>query len=125
MSRVAKNSISIPSGVSVKLSDDRVEVKGKLGEMSMPIQSNVSVKEEDGALLLDVKNESAWAMAGTTRSLLNNMVIGVSEGFNKKLELVGVGYRGKVSGSTLNLTLGFNLHVPVVLCGRYTSVQVW
>ncbi len=110
MSRVAKSPVAIPSGVSVKLVDENVSVKGPKGEMSFGIHPDVMVSEEDGQLKIAPRSEtqSAWAMAGTMRALLNNMVTGVSAGFEKKLQLIGVGYRAQAGGKNLNLSLGFS-----------------
>jgi large subunit ribosomal protein L6 len=110
MSRVAKAPVAIPSGVDVKLDGQQVTVKGSVGTLSLNVHETVEVKQEDNVLTFaprgDVKG--GWAMAGTTRALLNNMVVGVSQGFEKKLILNGVGYRAKASGNVLNLSLGFS-----------------
>lgn len=110
MSRVAKAPVEIPAGVEVNIGSDSVSVKGKNGSLSMPLNANVQVSQEDGKLSFAPKGENpkAWAMAGTTRALLNNMVFGVSTGFERKLILNGVGYRAKATGSVVNLTLGFS-----------------
>jgi large subunit ribosomal protein L6 len=108
MSRVAKSPVELPGGVSVTLSGQQLKVKGGKGTLEMNIHESVEVSQEDNVLNFNAKTDKDWAMAGTTRSLVNNMVVGVSEGFEKKLELVGVGYRAKASGKTLNLTLGFS-----------------
>lgn len=110
MSRVAKSPVLVPAGVEIKLDGNSVTVKGGKGTLSLNVHEKVSVNVDDGKLLFAARNEDAqaWALAGTTRALLNNMVIGVSKGFERKLELVGVGYRAKASGTTLNLTLGFS-----------------
>ena len=110
MSRVAKYPVVIPSGVTVSISDQTISVKGNKGSLSMPVHSSVMILEKDGALFFTAKTGSkpAKIMLGTTRSLVNNMVTGVSAGFERKLELVGVGYRAKANGDMLNLTLGFS-----------------
>jgi large subunit ribosomal protein L6 len=110
MSRVAKSPISLPSGVSVKQSDGVVTVKGPKGEMAQKIHPSVTLNEEDSGLSLKPVSEDkqSWAMAGTMRALVNNMVTGVSQGFEKKLTLVGVGYRAQAGGKSLNLNLGFS-----------------
>lgn len=110
MSRVAKYPVTIPSGVSVSLSLDKISVKGSKGELSMPIYEGVEILQEDSTLTFAVKNSSKTSkmMVGTTRALVNNMVTGVHVGFERKLELVGVGYRAKANGSTLNMTLGYS-----------------
>ncbi len=110
MSRVAKNPITVPSGVEIKISDSEINVKGAKGNMLLAIHKLVSVSQEDGILKIQPSDESkgGWAMAGTFRALINNMVVGVSEGFSKKLQLVGVGYRAQAKGKILNLNLGFS-----------------
>ena len=108
MSRVAKSPVEIPGGVKVTLDGQSIKVKGSKSELSIDLHESVEVTEVDNTLEFAAKDGKNWAMAGTTRALVNNMVIGVSTGFEKKLELVGVGYRAKASGKTLNLTLGFS-----------------
>ncbi len=110
MSRVAKNPITVPSGVEVKISNGEVNVKGTKGNMQLAINKLVTINQEDGMLKVVPIEESrdSWAMAGTFRALINNMVVGVSDGFSKKLQLVGVGYRAQAKGSVLNLSLGFS-----------------
>ena len=110
MSRIAKSPISIPSGVTVKLDAQSINIKGGKGQLELAIHKDVEVKNEDNVLTFAPRSGSkqANAMAGTTRALVNNMVVGTSEGFEKKLELIGVGYRAAVKGSVLNLTLGFS-----------------
>jgi large subunit ribosomal protein L6 len=110
MSRIANNPIEIPSGVEVSLSGQSMSVKGKNGNMSMEVNEKVQVKQEDNVLRFNGKEgvDGSVAMAGTMRSLANNMVVGVSQGFEKKLELIGVGYRAQAQGNKLNLTLGFS-----------------
>jgi large subunit ribosomal protein L6 len=110
MSRVAKNPIALPAGVTVKKSEQSLSIKGPKGEMSMDIHPTVDVAEEDSALKVAPKSEdnTSWAMAGTMRALVSNMVTGVTQGFEKKLQLVGVGYRAQAGGKSLNLNLGFS-----------------
>jgi large subunit ribosomal protein L6 len=114
MSRVAKAPISLPSSVSVNLQDDNVEIKGSKGTLKLVLNNQVKLSQEevDGATVLTVapKTESkeAWAQSGTARALVNNMVVGVDKGFEKSLELVGVGYRAQSKGKTLELSLGFS-----------------
>lgn len=110
MSRVAKAPVAIPAGVEVKLAGDKISIKGKQGELSLDIHSAVSIEQGDNVLTFapNVNDKQSNALAGTFRSLVNNMVTGVSEGFEKKLILQGVGYRAKASGNTLNLSLGFS-----------------
>lgn len=110
MSRVAKNPVVVPQGVDVVLSGNDITVKGSLGSMQRTFPANVSVEREGDVLLCKAADGSrdAGAMSGTTRALLANMVQGVSKGFERKLTLVGVGYRAQAAGSALNLTLGFS-----------------
>ncbi len=108
MSRVAKSPVIVPAGVDIKLEGSQLTVKGGKGALSMTVHENVAINVEAGQVTFDVKQPHAWAHAGTARALVNNMVVGVSKGFEKKLELIGVGYRAKAGGKTLNLTLGFS-----------------
>ncbi len=110
MSRIANSPVNLPSGVDVKLNAGEITVKGSKGTLSFVVHSEVAVKQDDKVLTFAAQNNSkqAVALAGTTRALVNNMVVGVSEGFEKKLQLNGVGYRAKASGKVLNLTLGFS-----------------
>lgn len=108
MSRVANKPVSIPKGVEVNLNGRQVSVKGPKGTMQMDIHRTVSLEQVDGVVKVSAANDQARAMAGTTRALLNNLVVGVSRGFERKLSLVGVGYRAQAQGNKLNLTLGFS-----------------
>ncbi len=110
MSRVAKKPITIPSGVEVKLDGQAVAIKGPKGAMQWTVHPNVGVEQVDGALQCQARidDQKAVALAGTTRAVLNNMVVGVTEGFERKLELRGVGYRAQGKGASVNLTLGFS-----------------
>ena len=108
MSRIAKQPIEIPSGVDVKLQGQHLAVKGPIGEMLMDIHSDVSVEQNDKQLRVVLEDTNNIAMAGTMRALIYNLVTGVSKGFERKLELVGVGYRAQSKGKTLNLSLGFS-----------------
>jgi len=110
MSRVAKNPVAVPSGVDVTLATGEISIKGALGTLKQKLSSNVSVVREGDSLMCKAQNDSkqANAMSGTIRALLANMVIGVSNGFERKLTLVGVGYRAQAAGDTLNLTLGYS-----------------
>ena len=109
MSRVAKYPVKVPAGVDVELDGDQLTVKGGQGTLSMTVHPDVAIAQEEGQLTFN-PSESAksWAMVGTTRALVQNLVTGVSEGFTKTLEIVGVGYRAQASGQTLNLSLGFS-----------------
>lgn len=110
MSRVAKSPIQLPTGVEIKVDGSELTVKGSKGSESLTLNALVEVKIEDGVarVLPRTEDRDSWAMAGTFRSLLNGMVVGVTEGFERKLKLIGVGYRVQVQGNKLNLTLGFS-----------------
>jgi len=110
MSRIANNPVALPKGVDVTIAAGNIAVKGAKGSLTMAINSAVNVSQEGDLLSFAAANGDKFsgAMAGTTRSLVNNMVIGCSVGFEKKLELVGVGYRAQVQGNKVNLTLGFS-----------------
>ncbi len=110
MSRVAKSPIDLPAGVELKQNGHELEVKGSNGLLTLDINPLVTVEVSDGKAEVKPRSEDkeSWAMAGTFRSLVNNMVVGVTTGFEKKLELIGVGYRAQAKGEVLNLTLGFS-----------------
>ena len=110
MSRVAKQPVEVPKGVEITIDGQSVSAKGPKGKETVDIHSTVSPAFDNGVLGVSAVNpdQKSMAMAGTMRSLLNNLVIGVSAGFEKKLELRGVGYRAQAQGSNLNLTLGFS-----------------
>ncbi|MCY3803740.1 MAG: 50S ribosomal protein L6 [Proteobacteria bacterium] len=108
MSRIAKQPVEIPAGVDVKLQGQHLAMKGPVGEMSMDIHRDVSVEQKDNQINVVLHKAGDSAMAGTMRALINNLVTGVSKGFERKLELVGVGYRAQARGKVLNLTLGFS-----------------
>lgn len=108
MSRIAKAPIELPSGVDVKIDGREVSVVGPKGKLMLHMHPSVAIEQEDKELRVKPAKDSDIPMAGTFRSLVNNMVIGVSDGFEKKLNLVGVGYRAQVQGDTLNLALGFS-----------------
>lgn len=143
VSRVAKNPIPVPTGVDVQIADALVKVKGKLGELSYVCPHEIRVVAEDGELRIVDATKSASpdtkparekdvvAKSGLVRSLVSNMVIGVSEGFECKLEMKGVGYRANVSGNTLNLSVGFSHPVAMempegikVACPAQTQIVV-
>lgn len=117
MSRVANKGVTIPSGVEVKMDGGQISVKGSKGSLALDINPMVTISEEDGHLSFkgDEAERTSQAMAGTFRSLVNNMVQGVTEGFQKKLELNGVGYRAAAKGKTLNLVLGFSHPIDYAL----------
>jgi len=110
MSRVGKLPLPLPKGVDVSVGAEQISVKGSLGTLVRPVNALVTIKNEDGKLLFAPANESvaADAMSGTMRALVANMVNGVSKGFEKKLSLVGVGFRAAATGSKLNLQIGFS-----------------
>jgi len=110
MSRIGKNPVNIPSGVEVKIGDQEVTAKGPLGSLTQRVNKLVNVRREGDALVFEPANGSAEAnaMSGTVRALVGNLVTGVSTGFERKLTLVGVGYRAQAQGDKLNLSLGFS-----------------
>jgi large subunit ribosomal protein L6 len=110
MSRVGKMPIELPAGVEITISADKVTVKGSQGTLSLPLTGQVIIKNESNTLTFAPADETreANAMSGTVRALVNNMVNGVSKGFEKKLSLVGVGYKAQAQGDKLNLSLGFS-----------------
>ena len=113
MSRIGKNPVSISQGVDVNIKDNVVTVKGKLGELTQTISEGITVKIEDGIITLDRASESKdhKAQHGLMRALINNMIEGVSKGWTKDLELVGVGYRASNQGQKLDLALGFSHNI--------------
>jgi len=117
MSRIAKNPIELVSGVDINIAGQQVDVKGPKGSLQMTVHEDVDVIKDESTLRVAPKNggKAANALAGTMRSLLSNMVVGVSTGFEKKLQLVGVGYRAQMKGKELNLTLGFSHPVDFVV----------
>ena len=110
MSRVANSPVNLPSGVEVKLNGQEVSVKGAKGQMAFAIHDSVTLVQEEGVLKVSAKDEDrgATAMAGTMRAIVQNMITGVAEGFEKKLELQGVGYRAQAQGRKLTMQLGFS-----------------
>lgn len=110
MSRVAKNPVAVPSGVEVKLDGSLLSIKGPKGQLKLNVHPLVAINNGNGAMTFQPQNTSgsADALAGTHRALVNNMVKGVTKGFEKKLTIIGVGYRAAVQGKKLNLNLGFS-----------------
>lgn len=110
MSRIANSPITIPKGVEVKVAGENMTVKGSNGELSHRLHQSVSLEIKDNVIQIkwDQQDRQAKAQAGTARAIVNNMVTGVSQGFEKKLTLIGVGYRAQAKGKALNLTLGFS-----------------
>ena len=108
MSRVANNPVSLPKGVEVNINGSSVSVKGGKGTMEMTLTDGIGIDVNEGVAQITFDFDTNRAMAGTTRALLNNLVVGVSDGWEKKLVLNGVGYRAKASGKTVNLNLGLS-----------------
>jgi large subunit ribosomal protein L6 len=108
MSRVAKKPVALPKGVEVNVAADSINAKGPKGTLSVVKPAGIELKIEDGNAVFFTDNAEQIALAGTLRAILANMVKGVSEGFERKLELVGVGYRAAMQGKDLNLSLGFS-----------------
>ena len=110
MSRIANAPIELPKGVEATLSASQISIKGSKGNLNLALNESVAIEQDGDTLKVSAKggSRSAGALAGTIRSLVNNMVIGVTEGFQKKLELQGVGYRAKAQGKTVNLTVGYS-----------------
>ena len=110
MSRVAKNPVKLPAGVEVKLNGQLLSVKGAKGALELKLHPSVEVIQDSGELRFAARNgdQQTRAMTGTTRALVNNMVLGVSQGFERKLQLVGVGYKAQAKGKVLNLARGFS-----------------
>ena len=115
MSRIGKKAIAVPSGVTVTISGQTVTVKGPKGQLAWTVADEIEVRQEGSELLLTKREETtrAQAMWGLSRTLLNNMVVGVTAGFEETLELVGVGYRAAMKGSNLSMQLGFSHDVEV------------
>ncbi|MBE9516727.1 MAG: 50S ribosomal protein L6 [Proteobacteria bacterium] len=133
MSRVAKSPIEIPGGVDVKVSGAMVNIKGPKGQLDHKIHELVTMSHDENVLTFAATDDSqqADALSGTTRAVISNMVTGVSKGFEKKLTIIGVGYRAAVQGKKLNLTLGFshpvNYEIPegiTVECPSQTEVTI-
>ena len=114
MSRVAKAPIAVPDGVEVKIENRTVTAKGPKGELSMELFPGINLVDSDGSLTVELEGKDqdvgkhTRSMSGTTRALVNNLVVGVSTGFEKRLSVVGVGYRAQAQGRKLNLNLGFS-----------------
>jgi len=131
MSRIGKDPVAIPQGVTVDLAGDTLTAKGRLGTLSLVVTNEVTASIADGNVTIAPKDESkrARAMWGTTRALVNNMVTGVANGFTRNLEINGVGYRAAVQGSSLNLQLGYShdVNYPIpsdvkITCERPTAI---
>lgn len=115
MSRVGKKPITLPSGVSVTISDSSLEVKGPKGTLSTPIPEGVKFRQEDGSLIAERIDDSRTAFHGLARALANNAVVGVTEGFKKEMDVVGVGYKADVQGRKIVFALGYSHPIEYVL----------
>jgi large subunit ribosomal protein L6 len=115
MSRVGKMPVAIPAGVDVSIKEDQISVKGTGGTLNLALNALVNIVNKDGKLSFEPANESreANAMSGTLRQLVNNMVVGVTKGFEKKLSLLGVGYKAQAQGAKLNLQVGYSHPVNI------------
>jgi large subunit ribosomal protein L6 len=115
MSRIGKKAVAVPNGVTVTLDGQTVTVKGPKGELSWTVAEEIEIRQENGELTLSkrVENTRAQAMWGLSRTLVNNMVVGVTTGYERTLELVGVGYRAAMKGQALSMQLGFSHEVDV------------
>lgn len=123
MSRVAKNPVKLPAGVEVKLAGQQLSIKGSKGALELNVHPSVEVIQDAGELRFAARNgdNQNRAMAGTTRALVNNMVTGVSQGFERKLQLVGVGYKASIKGNAVALALGFSHPVEHALPAGVTA----
>jgi large subunit ribosomal protein L6 len=108
MSRVAKAPVDLPQGVTATIGGEQITIKGAKGSLSLPLKKGVTVKQEEKKLAIAFADEESRMHAGSTRAHLANMVLGVTKGYEKKLELVGVGFRAAIQGKSLNLALGFS-----------------
>ena len=108
MSRIAKAPIQVPAGVEIDIKGEEVKVKGPKGNLALKLHPSVSLNKDDDSYVVSAASDADIAMAGTYRSLVNNMVVGVSDGFEKKLSLVGVGYRAQSQGNAITLALGYS-----------------
>lgn len=108
MSRIGKHPVKLPAGVTAVIGAEEITVKGKLGELKTPIPHGVTVKQENDEIVVVPASDEHRALWGTVRANINNLVKGVNDGFTKKLELIGVGYRAAVQGQIVKLTLGFS-----------------
>ena len=134
MSRIGKNPVTLPEGVSLEVAGIVVTARGKLGELSVSLTDDVEISQDDNLVWVQVRNDSREArkMWGTSKSVIHNLVIGVSEGFTRRLEINGVGYRAQIQGKTLNMQLGFSQDVnyPIpdgidIKCPDQTHIEVF
>jgi large subunit ribosomal protein L6 len=133
MSRIGKKPVPLPKGVTAAVEDDTVSVKGPKGEMKLRLVPEVEASVQDGTVALALREDSdrARAMWGMQRTLINNLVLGVTQGFSERLEISGVGYRAAVQGKTLNLQVGLShdVHYPIpagitIVCEKPTSIAI-
>lgn len=126
MSRIGKRELVIPSGVTVEILPDTVKVKGAKGELQESYNSLITVEEVDGKIITKRKNETKQAkqLHGTTNALINNMIIGVTEGYSKSLEAVGVGYRFNVAGNKISVNAGYSHPIEVIVPSDMKVEQV-
>lgn len=133
MSRIGKNAVEVPEGVDVAISGNEVSAKGKLGELSVVLTDDVNVTQDGNLIWVKPRNDNSRSrkMWGTARSVIDNMVVGVTQGFSRQLEINGVGYRAQVQGKELVLQLGFShdIHYPIpdgitVQCPDQTHINI-
>ena len=133
MSRIGQKPVTVPDGTNIEIVDQLVRAKGKLGERSVTLSRDVVVSQEDNLVWVKPRSESkqARAMWGTSQALLSNLVIGVTDGFSKTLDITGVGYRAAVQGKTLNLQLGYSHDINYLIpddieikCETQTTIEV-
>jgi len=115
MSRVGKKPITIPSGVTVSISDNQLEVKGPKGTLKTPVPSGITFKQEDGSLIAERQNDNQAAFHGLARALANNAIVGVTEGFKKDMDVVGVGYKADVQAKKIVFSLGYSHQIEFPL----------
>ena len=115
MSRVGKKPITIPAGVSVTINDSQLEVKGPKGTLTTPVPAGVSFKQEEGTLTAERASNDQAAFHGLARALANNAIVGVTEGFTREMDIVGVGYKAEVQGKKINFSLGYSHPIEYAL----------
>lgn len=134
MSRIGKNPVKVPEGVSIDIAGVEVKAKGKLGELCVRLTEDVEVSQENDLVWIKTVNETKAArkMWGTSKSIISNLIVGVSEGFTRRLEINGVGYRAQIQGKSLNMQLGFSQDVnyPIpegidIKCPDQTHIEVF
>ena len=133
MSRVGQKPVAVPDGIDIQIVDQLVRAKGKLGELSVTLPREVTISREENLIWVKPRDETkrARAMWGTSQAILTNLVIGVSDGYSKTLEIIGVGYRASVQGKSLNLQLGYShdINYPIpdgieIKCENQTTIEV-